>query len=423
MSSLVRPLSNESPIVVSYGAGLDSTGVLVLLHRSGIRPDLIITADTGGEKPETWAACAAVSEWCESVGFPAVTVVKYQPELARYTTLEGNVLQNETLPSLAFGKGGCSDKWKVKVIDAFLKTWEPALEALEAGRKVVRVVGYDFGSADTKRTFKANAENAKRDAQGWQPWHEWYPLRDKGVELGRDGLKKLVASETALADRLVAAIGQPYPVKSACFFCPAARKAEAEDLAKRHPELALRAVVMEHRARWGKHGLGVAGLGRDWSWEAHLTEVGLLAADWKDQAKAQGLLPQEWESYVAHVAPYREAVNAARTKVKATRKAAKLLAREVNALMDDEGTATTPTHWTWEELAALGAVEELAVAMKAKAGLPLVPDWAAKPRPTTVKGARKAKRAANKRWSAALKAARTNPPAEPKLPKLLPLAA
>lgn len=52
-------------------------------------------------------------------------------------------------------------------------------------------------------------------------------------------------------DECVEAIGRsPFeqPGKSACFFCPAAKKKEVFDLAKNHPDLFKRAVAMEERA-------------------------------------------------------------------------------------------------------------------------------------------------------------------------------
>lgn len=351
---VTRPLP-ESPLVVSYGAGLDSTGLLVLLHHSGIRPDLIVFSDTGAEKPETYAALTAVSAWCELVGFPAVTRVRYEPERARYENLEGNCLQNDTLPSLAFGGHSCSLKWKVDAIDAYLRTWEPALRAVEAGRKIVRAIGYDASGADTRRFAKADKLDKAREERGeWTPWSYWYPLREVG--LTRGGLERLVAGEPMLAEFLRAAVGQPFPVKSSCFFCPAARKVEIEELARAHPDLALRGVVMEYRARTGKHGLGsTKGLGRNWSWEEHLTEVGLLPADWKAQAMAAGLLPADWDAYSARVTAEREAAG----EDKAAQKAAK------------EGV--------------------------------LAPDWADRPQSEVTTADRRAKRAASKRWREAVK--------------------
>ena len=44
----------DNPLVVAYGLGVDSTAMLVEFAHRGIRPDLILFADTGGEKPETY---------------------------------------------------------------------------------------------------------------------------------------------------------------------------------------------------------------------------------------------------------------------------------------------------------------------------------------------------------------------------------
>ena len=41
-------------IVVSYGGGTNSVAMLVGLHERGLRPDAIVFADTGGEKPNTY---------------------------------------------------------------------------------------------------------------------------------------------------------------------------------------------------------------------------------------------------------------------------------------------------------------------------------------------------------------------------------
>jgi hypothetical protein len=40
-------------LAVCFGAGVDSTAMLVALRWAGITPDVITFADTGGEKPET----------------------------------------------------------------------------------------------------------------------------------------------------------------------------------------------------------------------------------------------------------------------------------------------------------------------------------------------------------------------------------
>ena len=40
--------------IVSYGAGINSTAMLIGLHQKGIPIDLILFADPGGEQPYTY---------------------------------------------------------------------------------------------------------------------------------------------------------------------------------------------------------------------------------------------------------------------------------------------------------------------------------------------------------------------------------
>jgi hypothetical protein len=99
--SAVRPRP-DCPLVVAYGLGVDSTAMLIEFARRDIRPDLILFADTGGEKPETYAYLPVMQEYLAGVGFPAVITVRYEPTRAPYRTLEGQCLHTGTLPSLAY---------------------------------------------------------------------------------------------------------------------------------------------------------------------------------------------------------------------------------------------------------------------------------------------------------------------------------
>lgn len=108
-----RPGTRSVPLVVNFGSGVDSTAVLVEFVRKGIVPDLILFADTGSEKPETYEHLESFSSWLVSKGFPAVTVVsreRMRRASTTYRTIEENCLQNATLPSLAFGRKSCSLK-------------------------------------------------------------------------------------------------------------------------------------------------------------------------------------------------------------------------------------------------------------------------------------------------------------------------
>src|SRR5690349_21859846 len=100
------------PLVVAYGLGVDSTALVIEFVRRGIRPDHILFADTGGEKPETYAYLPIIQEYLTSVGFPSVVTVRYEPTRAVYRTLEEQCLHTGTLPSLAYGGKSCSIKYK-----------------------------------------------------------------------------------------------------------------------------------------------------------------------------------------------------------------------------------------------------------------------------------------------------------------------
>lgn len=100
--TLLRPLP-DCPLVVAYGLGVDSTAMLVEFARRGIRPDLILFADTAGEKPETYQYLDVIQPFLRRAGFPEVVTVRYQPTRAVYDTLEGQCLHTGTLPLLAYG--------------------------------------------------------------------------------------------------------------------------------------------------------------------------------------------------------------------------------------------------------------------------------------------------------------------------------
>ena len=232
-----------APIVVSWGAGVDSTAMLVAMKREGVTPDRILFADTGGEKPETYAYVDYIEPWLASWGAPPVTRVMKKPSpRVSYTTLEGNCLDNETLPSLAFGLHSCSIKWKGSVLDQALTGvsrgpnkrhgWQPALDAWGAGLKVVKLIGYDNGPADTRRRKRIAAEDER--------FRYVFPLRTLGW-----ARKECVQ---ALIDE-----GLRVPLKSACFFCPASKQWELWWLAGAHPDLFMRALKIERNALEGRH--------------------------------------------------------------------------------------------------------------------------------------------------------------------------
>jgi len=267
-------LPEGSPVVVCYGGGVDSTAMLIALHRAGITPDLITFADVGAEKPETYAMVKTMSEWCRSVGFPeVVTCTKLTNPETSYSTLTGNCTDNETLPSLAFGMKSCSIKWKQGPQDQYLRGCKSGpnkrdphpiwLDCQRRGIKPVKLIGYDAGPADLRRSKKLKESDAHFDYR--------YPLQQLGMARGE--CIALILDE-----------GLPVPIKSACYFCPASQKWELWWLAGEHPELFEKALEMEVTAMTGHHtrfdeiemGAGFMELiGSGKRWPSTSTTVGL----------------------------------------------------------------------------------------------------------------------------------------------------
>lgn len=227
-----------SPLVVCYGAGRDSTAVLVGLWQRGIRPDLILFADVGAERQSTYDYLPIINQWLRSVDFPEITVVRYQPKDFKhwppYHTIEENILTNCALASIAYGFHKCSAKWKIAPQSAFLKKWQPALDCWATGGKVRKAIGFDASPRELKRsqgcsTYAVQEEETER-------FDLWFPLQEWGWDL-------------AECIRQIGQAGLPIPSKSSCYFCTAMKPKEVDELADREPDKLKRIVVLEARAR------------------------------------------------------------------------------------------------------------------------------------------------------------------------------
>jgi len=250
-------LQVDRPLIVSWGAGLNSTALIIGLLERDIRPDAILFANTHGEKPATYRFLEVFTDWLKERDLDLVVVDNAAREGFPHTSLENECHNNQTLPSLAFGFKGCSAKWKRQPQERWAKQWQPAIDAWERGDKVTKAIGFD---AWEERRAKIPEDNEYRYI---------YPLIEWGW--GRDECTEAIERE-----------GLCPPPKSACFFCPASKKSEILQLKRKHPDLFQRAMDMERHAA---PALGtVKGLGRAWSW----TELGDA-----DDAQLR-LLPNVW---------------------------------------------------------------------------------------------------------------------------------
>ncbi|WP_367305115.1 hypothetical protein [Sphingomonas tagetis] len=209
--------------MAAWGAGVDSTAMIVELVARGEPPDVVLMADTGSERPETDAFVPLFRNWLDDHGVEN-HVVRYVPRRFKhwppYASLLENLLTNGTLPSISFGRHSCSQKWKIAPQDRWTEAWPPAIDAWRRGEKVVKLIGYDCSPADNRRY-------AEREGFDDPRYVFRYPLREWGW--------------TRLdCARRIREAGLPVPVKSSCFFCVAMKPDELRSL----PPAYLRLIVL-----------------------------------------------------------------------------------------------------------------------------------------------------------------------------------
>lgn len=242
------------PIVWSYGGGVQSAAIAVLVLRGELpRPERIVMADTSREASATWAYLDAVVQ-------PALAEVGLQVEIAPHTLATKGLVSADGKPLMPVytrqaggGRVGqmrnfCSGEWKRDVV-----------------RRYVRALGYGP---------KGRSERG--------PVVNWLGIsRDEIGRMGGDRRKWIVTRWPLIFDRpttragcldLVAEAGWPRPPKSSCWCCPYRSDAQWRELREAWPEDWARAVALEAELRERDSGvyphrsgtpLGEADLGAD----------------------------------------------------------------------------------------------------------------------------------------------------------------
>lgn len=218
----------EIPKIVAFGCGVDSVANIALMYKKGIVPDAIIFADTGGEKKKTYKYLEYFDNILESIGFPRISRVRYKTKEGEVITLEQDILNNKTLPGIVFGYKTCSEKFKIRPTDKFIKHDLGIIE-------YEKYIGFNFD--EKRRVRESDNKNCK---------NIFLLIEEK---LTRKDCVDLIKS-----------MGWEVPIKSACFFCPSAKKWEVLNLTDNEKK---RVKEMEANAT---NVMEVKGLGRSYSW-------------------------------------------------------------------------------------------------------------------------------------------------------------
>ncbi len=184
--------------ILSFGGGLQTTALAIMLAERKFQVDAVIFADTGAEKPETyWYIENYVKPMLQ---VPFITVNSHLGDL--YT----HCWDSKLLPSVVHR--WCTDKFKVRPIEKYLK------------RKGIIYVG--FSSDEANRADKPSRMIRQ------------FPLIERGLS-------------TADCVRIIQDYGYPVPLRSSCFICVFNPYTEWNWLKNNHPDLLDKALALEQR--------------------------------------------------------------------------------------------------------------------------------------------------------------------------------
>ena len=195
--------------VLSFGGGVNTIALMVMLVRDGAPLDAAVFADTGGEVPETYESVETAREYLDKYGIPMV-IVKARP---RQTDLYETALRRRVIPSVQWR--WCTRDFKVNPIHKFYS---------QLGVHVYQYMGIAF---DEIHRMKDSKENHITNL---------YPLIDNRIT--RQGCIDVITEA-----------GLPVPEKSGCYFCPFNSTDRWRYLLDRHPFLFEKAIALEENSK------------------------------------------------------------------------------------------------------------------------------------------------------------------------------
>lgn len=208
-----RIIQGDCREVLSYGAGVNSTALAILLINEGWHGPLVF-ADTGAEWPETYEYMDYFEGgWLMPRGFEVVRLHPHSSDLftskAKGRTLIEYCLESRVIPMGL--RRWCTERWKIEPINRYAKqcNLSPMLIGIDAG--------------ESHRASKKRNPPRKR------------PLVDRGID--RESCKAIISAE-----------GLQIPPKSGCFICPFQRSGQWRRLWQLHPDLFDLAMRLEENA-------------------------------------------------------------------------------------------------------------------------------------------------------------------------------
>jgi hypothetical protein len=215
---------------LSFGGGVQTTAMLIMISKGRIGADAVIFADTGSEHPETYEYIEKYDKpLCEKIGIPFFTVRMHRKitnvdtkEQEYSDSLRDTILKRHRVPSLY--NRWCTEYSKITPIKLFLRNMQKEGKCVKPAVSLIGISLDEKHRAFNKDgTWKQSHHSESRNK---------YPLVEMNIT--RNDCLKIIRD-----------YGWPDPVKSGCYFCPFQGGKEWQKLFQNHSDLFWDSVMLE----------------------------------------------------------------------------------------------------------------------------------------------------------------------------------
>jgi hypothetical protein len=222
---MIRKWRRRYKRTISYGAGVQSTALVVLATLGEIEADCAVFANTGddSEHPASLAFLRQVAiPWAAERGFEIIEVARTYADGRPYRTLLQHMTETMSVPIPVRMSGGvpasrtCTAEWKGRTLDKWRKQ-----NGATPDEPMTSLIG--FSTDEYKRMNNKRASPLEVIE---------YPLIDLG--LSRNDCLNIITKA-----------GLPIPRKSSCWFCPWKPVSAWRAMKVDEPELFRRGVELE----------------------------------------------------------------------------------------------------------------------------------------------------------------------------------
>jgi hypothetical protein len=195
--------------ILSFGAGLNSTALLVFLVEHEYPLDEVVFADTGGELPETYRHLKTVDTYLSQQGIQ-LRIVR-----SKNGTLYDTCARRKVIPSQLW-------RWSTR------------------DYKITPIYAY-------YRSLKAHVNQYLGIA-----YEERDRMRESGVDYVTNRfplIEKMVTRQDCIDIICLADYDFPMPVRSGCYFCPFNSLSRWQEIYEKHKGLYLKAMALEENSK------------------------------------------------------------------------------------------------------------------------------------------------------------------------------